>query len=297
MKNKFYVKLTYGDTKEPNCSNFGDRILHWHSIYRYLYNSGMLEYYDICLPKSDWKEHEFIELENTFFVDNFEFDCEEIQKDIIQTNLILDKTKHYSIESPLISGNIDKKDLITNTLKLKKNYISDKFNKIDEKKILVSLHIRKGVGVIGSNYSTQNDDGYPDFTWNYYNNLIRRIRGILDINEKHFLIYISSDLPIDIIKKNITHPFISRLDFLSESNEIKIYETPSDIVFLDANMCDWMSFYYSDICVINPFSSFSSSASSFNTNLNKKVISLLDHTHTYQYKIQKYLNQNLEKAV
>jgi hypothetical protein len=287
MKSKIYCQLNYGFSNEPNCSNFGDRILQWEALYDYILNQNKLDSFDIILLNKEWKERKYINLLNTKYEEDYDdsINLYNLYDYEINSNKQLDVNKNYTLKSNLLKGSFHR----TNThqkIFIHDNSISDTIRNMN-KNPLVSLHIRKGLGVIGSEYSAHNEDGYPDFTWMYYNKLIKTINDIFSEYNESFTLYIGCDLPINIVKQNINAKFLSRLDFINNEDEIKLHDEHSEITYIESNICDWLAFYHSDIVFVNPFSSFSNTASEASNNVK---ISMLDWSHEFKLKIEEYLS-------
>jgi hypothetical protein len=290
MNGKIYIELLYGNTNDPNCSNLGDRILHWGGVYKFVKKQNKLKNFDFLVPKDHWIENNILHLDNTTYVEqNYNTsDFVKLTQSDIENGQQLKEGQNYIIKSGLIIDSLNKESLCQ-IINLKLNPMQEKIRKIKSDKKLISLHIRKNYGIIGSTYSKINDSGYPDFTWKYYDTILKRIYDNYDAD-----IYIGSDLPVQEVEKHISIPFYSRLDIIPKEKELEIYPKGNhEIKFVDANMADWLSFYYSDIILRTPYSSFSESAlcaSPFATEID-----ILEYDHVIFQKIEKLFQTNPEK--
>lgn len=268
MKGKIYIELSYGNTNDPNCSNLGDRILQWAGVYNFVKKQNKLKNFDFLVPKHHWIENTILHLDNTTYVEKNYNTSNFVTLNLsnVENNQELKEGQNYIIKSGLVSNLFNKKSLVE-ILHLKLNSIHERIRQIKNDKKFISFHIRKNYGIIGSAYSELNDSGYPDFTWKYYDTLLKKIYDNYDVD-----IYIGCDLPIQEVKKHISIPFYSRLDIIPEEKELEIYQKGDhEITFVDANMADWLSFYYSDVLLRPPYSSFSETASlssPFTTEIN-----------------------------
>lgn len=292
MKNKIFTQHNNADTQEPNCSNLGDRLLQWEGVYDYIQNQNLFDYFDIVLLDDEWREKEYVELDNTIFYNSIDNNAISLTGDDVNKNYKLKIGNNYHIKSNLLHNSFKTTDTYKK-IKYKDNKLSRNILKLKNDKTLISLHIRKGVGVIGSPYATENTDGYPDFTWKYYQNMVEKIYWYFD--SVPFVLYIGSDLPIDIVKENLQHSYITRLDIIPKEKELKLHQERSNIFYLESNMTDWLAYYHSDIFFKNPFSSFGNVAAS--SNKEQITLSLTDYTHTYEEKILRYLSKQKKQVI
>lgn len=291
MKNKFYVQLDYGNL-ETNDTAFGNRLMLWEGIYDYIDEQNLLEYFEIVLLSDRWKEKKYIKLKNTIFQNTIPNDVIRLTKTQIDNNTQIFTGNDYYYCDVLLYKSFDRNNT-HEKIELSESYISEKLQQFKKEKPLISLHIRKVSGIIGSVYSENNLDGYPDFTWGYYNSLIKIIDDIM--KEKDYNLYVGTDLPIEILRENLYGNYLTRLDFCSNEKEIELShgKTIQEESYEESNMCDWIAFYYSDIIFTNKFSTFSMTAGEASNNL---ILSMFQWSHEWKPMIEEYLYQQNTKV-
>jgi hypothetical protein len=134
MQGNIYLKLSYGNTNDPNCSNLGDRILQWAGFCKFIDDQGCLDDFDILLPKDHWIEHNYFKLKNSTFVDK-DFDDSQFVKlkhSDIENNITLDPQKNYSVETVLLKNSHDVNRLV-DKLFVELNPIQEKIRKTKNK--------------------------------------------------------------------------------------------------------------------------------------------------------------------
>jgi len=292
MKNKIYLQLGYGGGVHSNDTAFGDRFMQWEGIYELIEKGGGFANFELMLLQNEWQESSYINLKNTTVVNDIDKHVIKLTNDDIDDGYDFEVGNDYHIIATLIPSSFHTKNT-HQKINIKSNPISNQILNLKNEKPFVSLHIRKGSGVIGSKYSQTNTEGYPDFTWDYYDKLIQSIYEIFQKEKEDFYLYIGSDLPVSLLKDNLSHDFLTRLDFIDEKFEVELTNDIKENIYLQSNITDWLSFYHSDIIFVNPFSSFSCKASDAGNN---QKISLLDWSHEFEWKIKEYLYKE-EKVI
>lgn len=313
MKKSFFCQLVYGFTGQPNCSNFGDRLMHWASIYDYLSEGNLLDEYTIVVPKKHWPELKYIKLPNTISTLLAPHDYIEMTNQDIMDLLIHNSDKNLFIKSTNINFGERSNSKNLQYINVLNTELSKKIKKFKRNNPYMSIHIRKVVGVDDSQYSSDKN-GYPDLSWELYNKMINLFKETSGLP-----VYVASDLPIEIIKENLETSVITRTDFISEHDEIYLVDEYSEKVFLEANMCDWLAIYYSDYKIMSNTSKYSltsrfASKTIPDKNLNvdmRKIFTELDkinlntesegeQLHNFKNSIKlnftkSYINQNNQK--